>query len=553
MAAWLNLCEHKPATSGGMRVQQYFKANGKQFWFAITKQPDSRCEHKQLDLNIEDIRWTGLISREKSSRINKRIILQGTPKNTTIRISEIIADRPERSYALSDTLGIARNLLTDFTLSSFGHEERAGYTVNDRVIQLNCRSGKQPAGILLDAGNKKPGSNMKLKMSLSYSSQAPFQLGMADEDRFENGDPVVFVLPPADTIRTMDIPYNKIDITQNIKWSVICPQQDAIIRIDRFQLLPAYAADRNTGRDLWIWKPESWRNKADKLIVLLNKYNAKRVFISVEMDESKGSVLHTRELGKFIAMAGKHAIDVWAVEGDPHATLPDGQTQFANRAKILQQYNQLAAKQSRLSGVQYDIEPYLVNGWSLEQEQWFNAYLETIERIKRELNLPIEIAIPFWWQFKSVNNASLLDAVAPHIDSINVMNYRTDPALIKQFAQPFLEWGIEAEKQVSIALEAGPIPDEQRWHFRNNKPGSLWLVKDFSIPLLILLDKDMPSKVADTFMLYREGTLAGDVVSFQKDPDKLIELLPQLESLWRQWSSFAGVSLHGFEDELYKD
>lgn len=185
------------------------------------------------------------------------------------------------------------------------------------------------------------------------------------------------------------------------------------------------------------------------------------------------------------------------------------------------------------------------------QEQWFIAYIETLRKISQELTVPIEIAIPFWWQFKSVNNEALLDAVAPYIDSVNVMNYRTDVELIKKFAQPFLEWGLEANKKVSIALEAGPISDEWRWHFRKHEAGSLWHLKEFSQPVLIVLSTEKTSDIADTFTLYHQGVLAGDVVSFQKDPARLIELLPQLESLWSQWPSFASVSLHGYEDELY--
>ena len=239
------------------------------------------------------------------------------------------------------------------------------------------------------------------------------------------------------------------------------------------------------------------------------------------------------------------------MEGDPHASLPGGQRQFVKRAQILQQDNRGQTEDTRLAGVQYDIEPYLVRGWSLDQEQWFVAYVETLRKIRQQLTMPVEIAIPFWWQFKLVNDMRLMDAVAPYIDSVNVMNYRTDVDLIKQFAQPFLDWGLEANRKVSIALEAGPIPDEQRWHFRKQAAGNLWHLTTLSQPVLLWLDTEKESDKADTFSLYRETVLPGDVVSFQKDPAGLIELLPQFESLWGQWPSFSGVSLHGYEDELY--
>ncbi len=120
MADWLNICQHRPAIATASLAQQYFKANGESFWFLLSSEPVDQCEHKELDLAVEDIDWTELISTDTSSRINQRIILQGLHNNETIKIAEIIADRPEAAYALSDSLGIARNLLTDFSIRAFG-------------------------------------------------------------------------------------------------------------------------------------------------------------------------------------------------------------------------------------------------------------------------------------------------------------------------------------------------------------------------------------------------------------------------------------------------
>ena len=75
-------------------------------------------------------------------------------------------------------------------------------------------------------------------------------------------------------------------------------------------------------------------------------------------------------------------------------------------------------------------------------------------------------------------------------------------------------------------------------------------MKTLTKPVLLWLDTEEASDRAESFSLYRETVLKGDVVSFQQNPAALIELLPELESLWSQWPSFAGVSLHGFESEL---
>ena len=551
LAGWLGLCNHKPQSSSIRFAEQYFKSNGESYWLLLLSKADDQCECKQLDVDADEISWLGLVSSGKSARIDKRVILQGERNGKKTRLSEIIADRPEQVFDLSNTLAVEQNLVDDFSIRSFGVEQRTQYSVENHRLKLQCRAGQKPAGLLFDVDNKKLSSSHKLRLSVSYSSQQHFQLGIADDNRFIKGDPVITLLPAATDVLTIDIPYAQLDMSQNIHWSLICPADDAEISIGNFELLLTGNREAKSSRDLWIWRAEAWRQRRDKLFALLNKYNAKRVFISVEMDEPKAEILHAKELQAFITEAKHRAIDVWAVEGDPHATLPGGQEQFVRRAKILQHYNLNSTEDGRLAGVQYDIEPYLVKGWSLDHEQWFIAYVETLRQIKQQLTAPLEIAVPFWWQFKSVNNAPLLDAVAPYIDSVNVMNYRTDVELIKKFAQPFLDWGLHANKQVSIALEAGPVPDERRWHFRKHHSGSLLHLKAFPQPVLILLDTEISSSVGDTFSLYQETVLAGDVVSFQKDPARLVELLPQLESLWSQWPSFAGISLHGYESELF--
>ena len=551
-ADWINLCQQRPDT-GGIKIDKtYFKADGGRFWLAVTNRPVKDCESAQLGFTAGDIRWFGLIPADTSERIGQRIILQGNDDDEGLRVSEIIPDLPEQAFELRDTLGVARNLLAGFTVRSYGVEERATFALDGEGLHLNCRAGHKPAGILLDHGRKTIPPHHRLALKVSYSGQADFQLGIADQERFERGDPVTSTLPAAQNERTLALPYAKLKLSRPIHWSLQCPLDAASIGLHRFELVHSTQRDSGTQRDLWIWRPQAWQQQPGRVLSLLDKYQAKRVFISVPMDESKGHVLDTDQLRAFVAAARKRAIDVWAVEGDPHATLPRGQQQFTRRAQILQQYNEVSDKTSRLAGVQYDIEPYLVPGWSLEQKAWFKAYVQTLKQLRLHLEMPIEIVIPFWWQFKELNDEPLLDAVAPYIDSVNVMNYRTDIHLIKQFAQPFLEWGLDANRQVSIALEAGPIADESRWHYRKQKTGKLLHLKGLSYPLLILLNSEHSDREIGVFKQYRASALKGDVVSFQEDLDSLIKLLPEIESLWAQWPSFEGISLHGFEDELHQ-
>ncbi|CAK0744225.1 hypothetical protein CCP3SC1_1450009 [Gammaproteobacteria bacterium] len=70
----------------------------------------------------------------------------------------------------------------------------------------------------------------------------------------------------------------------------------------------------------------------------------------------------------------------------------------------------------------------------------------------------------------------LLERLSPLVNSLTVMNYRTDPWQIQEQALPFLVWGQHYEKGVCIALEIGPIAEETRLRFHRTRQGELWAV-----------------------------------------------------------------------------
>ncbi len=506
-----------------------------------------------VDLSAGEIHWLGLVPRSIAHRIQSRITLQGTPHLDGPQITEIIPDVSAPVYSLSRHVPVAQNLVPLISYRPFGVEERVSYRLGPEGLVVDCQAGHKPAGLLFELLRNKLSPGLNLQMQMAYQTDGSFSLGMADEARFSRGDPVLIPLPRQARQWRGGIPYKQLEAGQAVHWSLSCPQQAAMINVDAFSLQPQArnqpALTTNPDRDIWIWRPNAWQDKGKKLLAMLQRYGVNRVFVSVDTEETQGRIRHARQLEEFINQAGKKGIAVWVVEGDPHATQPAGQRRFVRRAQILQQYNTRVSANSRVSGVQYDIEPYLVNGWNLEPDAWLDAYVETLQKIRQTLDLELEIVIPFWWQFKAVGGQSWLDRIRPHIDSLNVMDYRTNPRLIKQFAQPFLDWGVRAQVPVSIALEAGTLPDETQWHFHKQKPGDLWLINALSTPILVWVKHAKHTELAKTFQQERTSRFDALAVSFQQDPQRLIELLPELEALWRHWPSFRSISLHGFEEQ----
>jgi hypothetical protein len=157
--------------------------------------------------------------------------------------------------------------------------------------------------------------------------------------------------------------------------------------------------------------------------------------------------------------------------------------------------------------------------------------------------------VPFWWSGQPYRGGSLLDALAPHVDAVAVMNYRTDPARIRESAEPFLAWGARHRRSVRIALEAGPIDDEVVRHYRPAKSGELWLIELGGQPVLALLDKPAAVSTGRAFAFSHQTGAPGGAVTFRGKTRELVALTAQLEAEWAAWPGFAGVALHEFEPE----
>jgi hypothetical protein len=112
--------------------------------------------------------------------------------------------------------------------------------------------------------------------------------------------------------------------------------------------------------------------------------------------------------------------------------------------------------------VQFDIEPYLIAGYSMSEDLWNDAYVATIQQLKDAAATRVELAVPFWWLNARVRGERVMDRLAASIDSVAVVDYRTDVESIERLARPWLEWGGGHRRQVRIALEAGSLPNEPR-------------------------------------------------------------------------------------------
>ncbi len=129
---------------------------------------------------------------------------------------------------------------------------------------------------------------------------------------------------------------------------------------------------------------------------------------------------------------------------------------------------------------------------------------------------------------------------------MTVMNYRTDPASIMESAQPFLEWGARARRNVRIALEVGPIAEQEYRTYRSDARGEVAIFAVGNTDLLLLFDAPVAPAGARAFSLSHSRRVPGSVTSFHANREQLLALAARLERQWSAWPKFAGIALHEY-------
>ena len=542
-AAHLVLCD--APTPGARVLERYVDPEGKALELSVGGESPRGCRRTEVPVEASRVRWARVITPAEAARLQRGLSLQGIESTGRFAVSEIGGvDDPSPAPA---ALPLSTELLDLLAAMPFGVEERVSARRDGSAVIVECRSGSRPAGVTLAAGRPLP-RGAQLEVSLRHEADQPFRIGLADSARARQGDPEWLGTAGAEKGQARwPVPAAGADAGGWQSWTVLCPDAPGRVVLQSLRAEAIAASAQAPGRALWAWRPAQWLEAPARLLAMLEKSRADTVYLTVPVRE--GAVQDPAALRDFIATAGKRGIKVWAVTGDPRSVLPQQRPAQVALARAYAHYNQSAPQAARLAGLQLDNEPYLVPGYHLDVERWLTAYVETVREVRAAGELPLEIAVPFWWAEQAYRDGKLLDALAPHVDSAAVMNYRTDPARIRQSAEPFLAWGARHGRSVRIALEAGPIDDEVVRHYRPAPSGELWLLDLAGLPALVLLDGAAPPPAGRAFAYSHETRAPASAITFRGKAGSLVPLVEQLEQEWRAWQAFRGIALHEFEPD----
>ncbi|WP_314445066.1 hypothetical protein [Massilia timonae] len=307
---------------------------------------------------------------------------------------------------------------------------------------------------------------------------------------------------------------------------------------------PVDAADvrRRAPRATWAWSPNAWRERADAMLDWAAEQGMGELFINVPV--RAGTVAEPQALAAFVRQADSRGIAVTAFEDGPDLILPTARADAVGRMRAYAAYNAQAGARARLKGVQFDVQPQLLDPDKLPKAARDNHYLDLLAALRGAAGtMRLEAVAPAAWSGED----ALLRGLARHVDALTVRTYRTDPDEIRRHAAPFLDWGVQHGKRVRIALEAGPAGAGVERQYRRLGPGTRGDLLMFDLDgqkVLMLLKVPAAQDEAQAYALAGRRDIAGSATTFHFDKPALMRLLPQLERGFGAWKSFGGMAVH---------
>lgn len=427
-------------------------------------------------------------------------------------------------------LRLNADLLDGVTLVPFGTSGRCLAEKAGAEIVMTCAQGADVAGIALQFGGALP-PGAAVKGFVAAEGPAEFRLQIVNP-----GDDAT---APIAALRQIDLPLPH-DTGAPLQLVVLAPATGGKLRLTDLRLL-SIPEPRPLNASAWAWQADAWRESGDQLIRSAIERDLTRLHITLVIAD--GCVQHADELASFIRAASRRNIAVDAVEGDPRMALNEGLPHALERARAIAKYQQSASADSRLAGVQYDIEPYVLPEWGSAPSDYAD-WSAAVNALSRTVESPVDLVLPFWIANDAAGLAFLRDVEAS-VSGVTVMSYRADGALSADLAQPMLGWGVTAGKPVRIALEAGPVASESEETFVAAAEGQLALrERDGQIMATYYTE---PTSVPGARMYASRGMVLtrSDRISFLGDEQRMVESAHDVARTASAWDSFAGIGFHG--------
>lgn len=225
----------------------------------------------------------------------------------------------------------------------------------------------------------------------------------------------------------------------------------------------------------WVWNTEDVLSEKEHALNFFNNEKVRLIYLQINRD------IPTDQYVSFIREAKKQHISVFALSGSPKWIESD--KIMAEFFKWVTAYQSSVSEDARFDGIQLDIEPYLTKGWKEDYQStvfYYQRALAIADLYSSFLQMPLDIAIPFWFDDRSYNNpfgkGSLLYWVISKADRVTVMAYRDElngSNGVFNLTKKELAITSKLNKKLTVALETKELVNQDSLTFFEEGKGSL--------------------------------------------------------------------------------
>lgn len=243
--------------------------------------------------------------------------------------------------------------------------------------------------------------------------------------------------------------------------------------------LPAFAAPPKPMRAVWVWEPDAYamvesRAEAERAFAFLQAHRVDTLYLYADAYAGRNLIADApAAYQRFIARAHRDGFRVYALLGSAYLhteeyVRPARRPQALAMFRRVLDYNAAAPADARFDGINYDIEPHLLDDWDEHRAELLQGFVDLTAafvdaRRAAGQHLPIGPAMPFWWDGITLpaegGARPVSELVADLTDYVALMDYRNHAGGgdgIVSHADDEMRYAGRTGKRVVIGLELTP-------------------------------------------------------------------------------------------------
>lgn len=463
------------------------------------------------------------------------VTLAGMAAPTGFEIRDVVVG-PRSATPLPPYLVPDADLRWAVSASAFGGVGRTMLTSDADALTLDCAPGEEPAGFAFATARVPPIPGMTLRVV--HTADRPFRVIAARPGAPRSRAPQLLVLlKETESVTESHAPLPAdLPTDTPLDLEVRCPPDGGRLVLSEIALEAQTTVPPD--RAAWVRDAGVWQNKSARLFARAQRWGLSRLYIRVPAGDA--GLVDAQALAGFVTDANARGIAVWALLSDRLGGGDTGRDALVREGAALADYNAGVPTEAQIKGVQVEVAPELLWAYVPDRVAEADVFLASLARARPVVGMSLDAALPAWFP----TAPPIAERLAGIVDSVTVIDDRTDPSDVRRTMARFLAWGVRRGRPVQVALEAGPLPDSEERRFERAASGELWLVPLGGSEAVVLLKAAAAGLPGIALQQAEVTPVPASSRTFAGRKVELREVLAAIGRPLGAWPSFAGFAFH---------